>query len=473
MKNLTFSVLTFFVLALTFSCQETKEKKTNTTVDVTNADKGTETANSNATSNKDNEESSAEKVGDSSLTAQYFYTTTGNKAAIQIRVGDVDNLGFGWDKGFDPFCGQNTRRHRFPWPVDKKDHLGTDRIMVVSSYQSGKKDGYTSTTSKPNNTPVPIKMDYKKPTVTINEVVLQLMLDDFQAPVWKTSFQFNINDKRLTYIEPILNNLNQTGPVGKLVQVGILPEDLYLFKEGAINIMIDDPVTGAGDGFAIDFVQVLINPKEEYNCTGSIKGVVKDEQNKLLKDVLVSANGLKENLTKEDGTFNLEGVPVGMINVSAGKKGYETENVNFELKRDETKQLTIILKKKEAESENYLDEEIKEKGFVNLYGILFDTGKDVPKQESNETLEQLGNFIKNNPNLKLEIIGHTDSEGDDAYNKDLSQRRAKGVLNWLQEKKINVLNIQTQGMGESSPVASNKTESGKALNRRVEIKVVE
>ena len=77
-------------------------------------------------------ESNGGKVDNSD---QYFYSDKSDNADIVVRVGDVDNLGFGFSEGFDPFCGKNTAVHTFPWAVDMNDHLGTDRIMVVSSYK--------------------------------------------------------------------------------------------------------------------------------------------------------------------------------------------------------------------------------------------------------------------------------------------------------------------------------------------------
>ena len=411
--------------------------------------------------------------GEIDTSDQYFYSDKSDNADIVVRVGDMDNLGFDWPKGFDPFCGKNTLVHEFPWEVDQTDHSGTDRIMVVSSYKQGYSDGYTSTTKRPDNIPVEITMQYLAPKVKIEKVVLQMMLDDFQAPVWGSSFQFYINGKRLSYIEKIINELKQTGPVGKLVQVGLLPEDNKLFETGKISIKIDDPITGAGDGFAIDFIQLLINPKGEYKCIGTIVGVVKDENGNVLENVLVSANGLKEDITSGDGKFTLSSVPIGLITVTANKEMYAQASTSFELSREERKSVELILKKKSLESAEYFKNELKEKGFVNLYGIYFDYDKDIPKSESKPTLTELVKFLKNNPGIKIEIIGHTDSDGAENYNLDLSRRRAQSVIKYLKENGVNTSNLKATGMGESSPVASNNTASGKALNRRVELRVFE
>lgn len=65
---------------------------------------------------------------------QYVILTNTPEAALMVRVGDIDNLGFGWPAGFDPFSGNSTPVHAFPWAVDPADTPGTDRIMVVTSF---------------------------------------------------------------------------------------------------------------------------------------------------------------------------------------------------------------------------------------------------------------------------------------------------------------------------------------------------
>ncbi len=470
MKYLLYSWAIIFLFTLNFSCKNAEEKTPEVLPEETIPLKEEVVSETENIIENDTVKTSET---DTIVSDQYFYTTEGDKAAIQVRVGDVDNLGFGWDPGFDPFCGQNTSIHRYPWEVDSTDHEGTDRIMVVSAYKRARSDGYTSYTLRAHTDPVPIEMNYDPPAIEIKEVVLQMMLDDFQSPVFGSSFQFHINEKRLTYVESVINNLNQSGPTGKLVQVGMLPEDFELFTSGSINISIDDPINDAGDGFAIDFIQLLINPTSEYKCNGSIRGIVKDEQGNLLEGVLVSANGLVQTLTAADGTFVLNEVPVGMIVVSANKSGYQQTSKASELMREENKQVTLVLKEKEAENENYVSDEIKEKGYVNLYGILFDSGKDIPKAGSEPVLKELAGFLRNNAEIKIEIIGHTDSEGDAAYNEDLSRRRAKSVRSWLKKEGIDITYILADGKGEYSPVASNETDAGKALNRRVEVRVIE
>lgn len=102
-------------------------------------------------------------------------------------------------------------------------------------------------------------------------------------------------------------------------------------------------------------------------------------------------------------------------------------------------------------------------------GILFDVNSDKIKPSSYGTLKQIAATLSENPDLKIKIIGHTDSDGDDAKNLDLSKRRSAAVRSALsKEFNIDDSRIETDGMGETKPLADNKTAEAKAQNRRVE-----
>ena len=108
-------------------------------------------------------------------------------------------------------------------------------------------------------------------------------------------------------------------------------------------------------------------------------------------------------------------------------------------------------------------------GKLVTYGIYFDVNKDVVKAESFGTMKSIADVLKENPDVRVKIIGHTDSDGDNAKNLDLSQRRAKSVMNELVKVfGIDASRLETDGMGETKPVAPNDTPVNKALNRRVE-----
>jgi outer membrane protein OmpA-like peptidoglycan-associated protein len=108
-------------------------------------------------------------------------------------------------------------------------------------------------------------------------------------------------------------------------------------------------------------------------------------------------------------------------------------------------------------------------GSVSLYGIYFDTGKSDLKPESESTLVEIAKMLKANSVLKVAIVGHTDMVGDAAVNLKLSQARAQSVISALVSKGIVATRLTAFGNGPYSPVASNKTEEGRAKNRRVEL----
>ncbi|MGZ5191621.1 MAG: OmpA family protein [Flavisolibacter sp.] len=102
-------------------------------------------------------------------------------------------------------------------------------------------------------------------------------------------------------------------------------------------------------------------------------------------------------------------------------------------------------------------------------GILFDVNSDKIKPISYGVLKEIATTLKDNPDVKVKIIGHTDSDGDDAKNMDLSKRRAASVRIILtSEFDIDATRMETDGLGETKPVADNKIAEGKAQNRRVE-----
>ncbi|HNW56572.1 MAG TPA: OmpA family protein [Bacteroidales bacterium] len=108
-------------------------------------------------------------------------------------------------------------------------------------------------------------------------------------------------------------------------------------------------------------------------------------------------------------------------------------------------------------------------GKLITYGIYFDVNKDIVKPESYGTLKEIAKVLTENPDVRVKIVGHTDSDGADAANLDLSKRRGASVKNELVKSfGIDAARLESDGMGESQPIAPNDTPANKALNRRVE-----
>lgn len=110
---------------------------------------------------------------------------------------------------------------------------------------------------------------------------------------------------------------------------------------------------------------------------------------------------------------------------------------------------------------------------IVLKNVFFDLDKDVLQQQSIPELKELALFLKSNPNLKIEVAGFTDNQGDDAHNAGLSNRRSQAVKDFLVNTEgIDSARITTKGYGAANPIASNDSEEGRAKNRRTEFKVI-
>ena len=119
---------------------------------------------------------------------------------------------------------------------------------------------------------------------------------------------------------------------------------------------------------------------------------------------------------------------------------------------------------------NAMKTSINESGKALLYGIYFDTGKAIVKPESDASLKEIVKLMTENPSLKLYVVGHTDNTGVLESNMKLSQDRAAAVVNVLVTKyTVNGSRLKACGDGPTAPVATNDTEAGRALNRRVEL----
>jgi outer membrane protein OmpA-like peptidoglycan-associated protein len=104
-------------------------------------------------------------------------------------------------------------------------------------------------------------------------------------------------------------------------------------------------------------------------------------------------------------------------------------------------------------------------------GLLFDTGKATLKAASMENLQKLAKILIKYKDTDILLEGHTDSDGSEEYNLNLSRSRAQSVANYLTNLNVNPTRFTIMGYGEQQPIATNETAEGKALNRRVEVAI--
>lgn len=122
---------------------------------------------------------------------------------------------------------------------------------------------------------------------------------------------------------------------------------------------------------------------------------------------------------------------------------------------------------------DFLLKKIKVGEKIVLRNIFFEFNKSTLSPESSIELDRVAGFLDSNPSLRIEISGHTDNIGSAVFNQSLSENRAKSVMDYLIFKGIHQSRLEYQGYGYTQPVSSNETEEGRALNRRVEFKIIE
>ncbi len=138
-----------------------------------------------------------------------------------------------------------------------------------------------------------------------------------------------------------------------------------------------------------------------------------------------------------------------------------------------------LLKPVTFEVSNSLDDKslrnsLDTKGKITLYGIYFDTDKSDIKSASYPLVAEIAKMLNADTNVKIQIEGHTDTQGNDSYNQVLSEKRAGAVATLLIEKyKVSKNQLRHKGFGETKPIGDNKTASGRAKNRRVELKKID
>ena len=119
-------------------------------------------------------------------------------------------------------------------------------------------------------------------------------------------------------------------------------------------------------------------------------------------------------------------------------------------------------------SANAMLDALNKDGFIALY-INFDTGKSDLKGDGQATVKEIVAMLKAAPNLKISIEGHTDNVGTAASNQKLSESRAKAVMDAIANGGIAGNRLGSKGLGQTAPIADNRTEDGRAKNRRVEL----
>jgi len=210
-------------------------------------------------------------------------------------------------------------------------------------------------------------------------------------------------------------------------------------------------------------IQREITLKKIHIPMGIFTGTVTDARTKKPVGAKITFLGSDQKPIASDletGIFKAK-LPAGTYNVKIEADGYVPETRVVNIKDGET---TII---------NFgLYEKLKEKQTIVIHNIHFASGKATITPDSYPILDQIVQLLKANPNVKIEIAGHTDSVGSEMYNLRLSEARANAVRDYLIQHGISADRLIARGYGESRPIAPNTTREGRAKNRRVEFTVL-
>lgn len=226
---------------------------------------------------------------------------------------------------------------------------------------------------------------------------------------------------------------------------------------------------GAGSKGGLDIFSFQLREDIRPLKTLWVKGKVFDKKTKAGLPSAVELNDIKtSNLvskiqTDEEGNY-LVTLPVGKdYAFNVNRKGYLFYSDNFSLQKPYTDSAFF--------SVDIPLQPIEKGAVVVLKNIFFETGKFDLKNESRSELNKLVGLLNDNPALKIQIDGHTDNVGQEKDNLLLSTNRAKAVVGYLLGKSINPQRLAYKGFGSTKPVAENKTDAGKALNRRTELSI--
>jgi len=214
------------------------------------------------------------------------------------------------------------------------------------------------------------------------------------------------------------------------------------------------------DEFEID--EELVSKKVDFQID------IADEESQAGLPVDVVITNLDNNevikttaIANSDGKYVVKLREGDRYNISVSPKGYSYYSTTVDLKKKEApKKLEVKLK------------QLKEDTKLTLNNITFEVNSAEIKQSSYDELDRVVKLMENNPSMNIEISAHTDNVGSDVYNLRLSKRRAMAVMDYLFDKKIGTDRIISKGYGKTKPIVPNDTEENKALNRRVEMKII-
>lgn len=326
---------------------------------------------------------------------------------------------------------------------------------------------------------------YQDGSVTMDERTQRAPLPDGGTQDWGVSgtiaFSSDLLDRG-----PVIT----TGTVSGLitdVETGEALEATVSFPGTAVESVTSDPETGfysvelpagsipvsvSADGYKAASATVVLEAGQDVVVDfelepvaglGSIAGTVTEFEDgePLLATLTVEVDDTTYTFqSTADGVFQFQ-VPEGTWTVKAVAEGYRASTDVVFVEADATTRVDFILRPA-----------LEEGQVLSFDNIYFDSGSANIKPESYYVLDNVVEILNANPNARVQIAGHTDSDGSTSYNQTLSEQRATSVFNYLVQRGVPASMLTTVGFGESMPVVPNTSASNKAMNRRIEFTVL-
>ncbi|MBN2585784.1 MAG: OmpA family protein [Candidatus Fermentibacteraceae bacterium] len=248
--------------------------------------------------------------------------------------------------------------------------------------------------------------------------------------------------------DPVTGFYSAELPAGS-IPVSVLAEG---YKAASATVVLQ-----AGQDVVVDF------ELEPVAGLGSIAGTVTEFENgdPLLATLTVEVDDSTYTFqSTSNGVFQFQ-VPEGNWTVKAVAEGYRPSSDVVFVVADETARVDFVLRPA-----------LEEGQVMSFDNIYFDSGSSNIKPESYYVLDNVVEILNANPNARVQIAGHTDSDGSTSYNQTLSEQRAASVFNYLVQRGVTASRLTTVGFGESMPVVPNTSSSNKAMNRRIEFTVL-
>ncbi|MDX2000925.1 MAG: OmpA family protein [Chitinophagales bacterium] len=242
---------------------------------------------------------------------------------------------------------------------------------------------------------------------------------------------------------------------------------IFVTRDGSSAYFATDRYSKGGD---LDIYSFPMPESAKPRLVTYVKGKVVDNNRQQPLNADIEVIDLESqhiiarvSTNKADGIFLIT-MPLGHnYAFIARKKGYLLKSLNYSLQNaqaDSTYELVIAL------------DSLKKDLSVVLNNIFFEVNSFQLKDASKTELGYVTQLLNENPTLQIEVSGHTDNTGTEAYNQQLSQQRAESVVAYLVKAGIDIKRLKAKGYGSSQPVAPNDSEVNKARNRRTEFKVI-